>query len=281
VSLLNDAGTYFDLGPRKITQNGIYHYLCTRNNNFSNRGQKAKIVVSDDSIVSMDLGPGGGSVSSGAGQVVVGANSLTNVVSFTVSASPNGPLGDTRSDYYTVSPLDLPVAPGQTIQIKIPFTKNLLGAASVYRADTMNSPFSKVSASIGDDTATVSTSQGGVYVVRAPNNNGAIAGVTILVVVVLVVIGFFSYRYYKRRQAASKANVEKAVAKASGEASSPEVETLSRPPPPTAPVRINDTGSEHEGVLPPGWQAVQDPKDGAWYYVHPVTGKSQWEFPEA
>jgi len=230
----------------------------------------------------MDLGTGGGTVSSGGGQVVVDANSLTGVVSFTISSSSNGPQSDTRSDYYTVSPLNLPVAPGQTIKIRIPFNKNLLGAAGVYRADTMNSKFSKVGASIGDDVATVSTSRGGVYVVRAPNNDGAIAGITILVVIVLIVIGFFSYRYYKRRQAASKANVEKAIAKVSGESTSPETETLAQPPPPrTSPPPTSESGSEHDGQLPPGWQAVQDPKDGAWYYVHPVTGKSQWEFPEA
>uniref|UniRef100_F6TGA3 Self-marker protein n=1 Tax=Ciona intestinalis TaxID=7719 RepID=F6TGA3_CIOIN len=37
---LNEAGTYFDLGLRKITSTGIYSYMCTRNNNFSNRSQK-------------------------------------------------------------------------------------------------------------------------------------------------------------------------------------------------------------------------------------------------
>lgn len=42
---LNDAGTYFDLGPRKVDTSGIFHYMCTRNNAFSNRNQKAKVVV--------------------------------------------------------------------------------------------------------------------------------------------------------------------------------------------------------------------------------------------
>ena len=42
---LDDAGTYFDLGPRKMIMPGTYHYMCTRNNNFSNRSQKGKLVV--------------------------------------------------------------------------------------------------------------------------------------------------------------------------------------------------------------------------------------------
>ncbi|XP_047136229.1 protein DD3-3 isoform X1 [Hydra vulgaris] len=44
--LLNDAAKYFDLGPRPLKNAvGTYYYMCTRNNNFSNRSQKGKIVV--------------------------------------------------------------------------------------------------------------------------------------------------------------------------------------------------------------------------------------------
>ena len=37
---LDDAGTYYDLGARQVTSAGVVHYMCTRNNNFSNRDQK-------------------------------------------------------------------------------------------------------------------------------------------------------------------------------------------------------------------------------------------------
>ncbi|XP_047136230.1 protein DD3-3 [Hydra vulgaris] len=44
--LLNDASVYFDLGARSLKNAaGTYYYMCTRNNNFSNRSQKGKIVV--------------------------------------------------------------------------------------------------------------------------------------------------------------------------------------------------------------------------------------------
>jgi len=42
---LDDAGTYFDMGLRKMTKSGIWRYLCTRNNNFTNRSQKGEIRV--------------------------------------------------------------------------------------------------------------------------------------------------------------------------------------------------------------------------------------------
>jgi len=42
---LDDASTHFNLGLRKITKTGIWRYMCTRNNNFTNRSQKAEIRV--------------------------------------------------------------------------------------------------------------------------------------------------------------------------------------------------------------------------------------------
>lgn len=64
---LDDAGTSFDLGPRQITQGGIYHYQSTRNNAFSNRSQKGKIVVSAVAATTEAIGVNGGVVTT-AGQ---------------------------------------------------------------------------------------------------------------------------------------------------------------------------------------------------------------------
>lgn len=42
---LDDASTHYDLGLRKITKTGIWRYMCSRNNNFTNRSQKGEIRV--------------------------------------------------------------------------------------------------------------------------------------------------------------------------------------------------------------------------------------------
>lgn len=60
MSELDDAGTYYDLGPKKITQAGVSHYMCTRNNNFSNRSQKGKMVVAKHAMSEAQLGVMGG-----------------------------------------------------------------------------------------------------------------------------------------------------------------------------------------------------------------------------
>jgi len=62
MSELDDAGTYFDMPVFKVTRKGTYNYLCTRNNNFSNRSQKGKIVVSDAPEKGKLIGTQGGVV---------------------------------------------------------------------------------------------------------------------------------------------------------------------------------------------------------------------------
>lgn len=56
---LDDAGTGFNMPPQKVTQQGCWNYLCTRNNNFSNRAQKAKVCVTEGDVGDILVGSGG------------------------------------------------------------------------------------------------------------------------------------------------------------------------------------------------------------------------------
>ena len=42
---LDDASAYFNLPPQKLTKTGVYHFFSTRNNDFSNRNQKGRLMV--------------------------------------------------------------------------------------------------------------------------------------------------------------------------------------------------------------------------------------------
>eukprot|EP00731_Ephydatia_muelleri_P001869 Em0001g1869a len=101
MSELDDAGTYFDLGPKQVTQVGTYYYLCTRNNNFSNRDQKSKIIVQSNPYSNARVGALGGFVTVSSPvtvQVEVfqnasGAQAITNspnTPDYTVSAFTPG-----------------------------------------------------------------------------------------------------------------------------------------------------------------------------------------------
>jgi len=62
MSELDDAGTYFNLPVFKVTTIGTFYYMCSRNNNFSNRSQKAKIVASKSPEKGRLIGSQGGVV---------------------------------------------------------------------------------------------------------------------------------------------------------------------------------------------------------------------------
>jgi hypothetical protein len=203
MSELDDAGTYFDLGPRKVTENGIYHYISSRNNNFSNRDQKAKLVVSNVSSKTSPLGANGGRATSANGRayLTVRPGAFNGLAQITLATSPKSSKsslsGDVHSDYVNLSPTILPLVQGATVELTILYDKNPVGAAKMYSADGMFGSWSVIDASFADGKGSADITQGGYFVIQAATNWGAVVGVTIGVLVVLfggVAIGYRKFR---------------------------------------------------------------------------------------
>lgn len=194
---LDDAGTYFDLGLRQVTLNGIYHYLCTRNNNFSNRSQKGKITVSDAESSAGVLGVLGGNV----GGVSVKAQALQSATPVSVSSGhlPSDQAPDlsveVSSDFVTVLPVNLDLAPGARLDVRVHYKTNGVGIPQAYRADCLTCDFSKVSADFNNGVAHVFTSRGGVFVVSNPVNGGVVFGVILAILVGLGLIAWCVIRW--------------------------------------------------------------------------------------
>lgn len=68
---LDDASPFYDLKPQKVTKAGVYHFMSTRNNNFSNRSQKGRLVVVAGDVSSDAIGFEGGRVRVGGEAEVV------------------------------------------------------------------------------------------------------------------------------------------------------------------------------------------------------------------
>jgi len=208
-SELDDMGTYFNMKPFQANTNGIYHYLCTRNNNFSNRDQKARLTVGDLSKVTGYLGTSGGTVIGDGVTATAGSGALTSLSTVTLTSSgadvhPESTFGDTpASDYIELLPLVLPIAPGSNINLDISYKPNPLGKATTYRSDTYTGSWATVGASYTESTASVSTNQGGIYVVSTKTNWGAVVGVTIAVLAIIFGAIFFFYRRYRLKKAAA------------------------------------------------------------------------------
>jgi len=199
MSELDDAGTYFDFGPKQVNQNGIYHYLCTRNNNFSNRGQKAKIRVTDSESVVDALDWNGGKVAVGGSSVEAAEGALAALTFITVENLPGAATSTMKPDsgIVGVQPKDLGLNEGSRVVVRMSFDRNLLGSATLYRAETLDGEWSKVSgASFSGSTASASVTEGGFYAVQTKTNIGAVVGICIGVLVVLGAAGFAFHRYW-------------------------------------------------------------------------------------
>ena len=117
---LDDAGPYFDLEPRTISQTGTFFTVCTRNNDFSNRDQKGQILVYPYQMSFTTIGWMGGKVNSPNGKTSLVVpqglfSQMQNIVleEWTVEqgeaklkeASADMPYGDEYvSDFLAVSP---------------------------------------------------------------------------------------------------------------------------------------------------------------------------------
>ena len=59
---LDSAAPYYDGGAVQIADTGVIHYMCTRNNAFSNRDQKGIIIVVDFDFSYDTIGKNGGNL---------------------------------------------------------------------------------------------------------------------------------------------------------------------------------------------------------------------------
>jgi len=208
---MDDAGTYFNMYPFQANTNGIYHYLCTRNNDFSNRDQKATLIVADLSKTVGYLGTSGGSVQGDGTTVSASSGALSSLSTVTLTSvspdvHPESTFGDTpASDYIELMPIALPIVAGNTIQLQINYKPNPLGKATTYYATTYTGSWATVGASYTSSTATVNTNTGGIFVVATQTNWGAVVGVTIAVLVIIFGAIFFFYRRYRKNKAAAAA----------------------------------------------------------------------------
>jgi len=98
---LDDAGTTFCIEPLKVssTEDGLWNFLCTRNNNFSNRSQKGSLAVSNaytDWVSATQLGYFG-SANAGQAKIVILPNSVSEGDSLDFSVTTWLNRGETSS----------------------------------------------------------------------------------------------------------------------------------------------------------------------------------------
>jgi len=201
---LDDAGTYFDLGPRKMTRTGSYNYFCTRNNNFSNRSQKGKLQVMDAVVVGQRMDSRGGRlVSSEASDnsvmvlpttfnesqyVEMREEPVDSKHSILKRSAP--PVQDYASNIITVEPQRF-LSNTNPLQIEMKLTDKIAAIKNtyVYRKIEGSSQWNRLEIDeISDGLVRFKSDSGGTFIVTSSLNGGYVAAVVIGCLVALLLI---------------------------------------------------------------------------------------------
>jgi len=195
--------SYFDLGIRQVTSKaapGTYHYLCTRNNNFSNRSQKGKLVVLPTPVGELYAEPSYvfGEQHSAPGLAKLRFNyDVRQSGQQEIRIEDAGPSGY-ASNWVRVIPNFLALPDKGSIDLVIyhdwyPFTYG-----RIYWAESKNSEKVELKtnyetfAESGTGTASARIMQGGYFVVVNDVNGSALGG--LIVGLVLITLGVYYFR---------------------------------------------------------------------------------------
>ncbi|XP_065192405.1 protein DD3-3-like [Sycon ciliatum] len=217
MSELDDAGTYFDLGPKKVTSVGTYHYMCTRNNNFSNRSQKGKLVVSAQSVQYRSIGLNGGNLTmpSRSTMVHVPRGAFGQLHNLRVESWPTRDCqqlleslgssilsdGTTASDCLALYPEGRLTVNGAKMRLSMSLKENQAASSiRVYQTTASSaSSWSEVTVtSVENNIVTFESQQGGLYVAKEDPNFiviGSIVAACLIAVIILVGALVYFKRY--------------------------------------------------------------------------------------
>jgi hypothetical protein len=186
---LDDAGASFSLEPQKVTEEGCWNYVSTRNNNFSNRSQKGKFCVSAGEFEVVDIGSSGGTLMTDSGWVYVEEEALEGITAFSFRSEP----GHGVSQTVFLEPVVMNLAEDAKIEFAVQYEKRALRIAEMKYRETDDDSWESVGASFkmqdGATVAVANVDKGGQYVVEDKIDGAAVAAIVIgsLFVVVTVV----------------------------------------------------------------------------------------------
>jgi len=192
---LDDAGTTFCIEPVKASTLGLWNFLCTRNNNFSNRSQKGSLIVSNAYVNQVSATSEGQVTKAEEGQArvivlpmsVKEGDSLNFDITTWLNREEDSTIVQLSGADGGAFPSDVLVE-GRYIEVWIPYTAKSLSFPKAYYRENSDDEWTEHSkASIENEAGThygvIQVSQGGYYTIQ--NKPDALAYAAIILGVLL------------------------------------------------------------------------------------------------
>jgi len=188
---------YFDSAPQQMVNAGVYNYLCTRNNAFTNRGQKAQInVMPVENAAALMV-----TQSAATAQLIApSGNAWIRYAPDPLGLTTNTQLiiQDMGDGVVLVTPYLFDVVPGQKVMLDMTYTSRPLTNTYIYESDTAGfNGNEQTSAKASGGVVSLSITHGGYYHVEQPAAASAVAG---LVIGVMAAIGLGGFGYYQLKR---------------------------------------------------------------------------------
>jgi hypothetical protein len=174
----DDAGTTFCIEPVKANELGTWNFLCTRNNNFSNRSQKGSLIVSNAMTTFVSATSMGtfGQASPGQAKIVILPMSVKegDSLDFDMTTWLNREGESTIVQLSGADGGEFPdevLVDGRYIEMWVPYTgKSLSYPKAFYRQSSEDEWSEHSDASINNEAGThygvIQVSQGGYYTIQ-------------------------------------------------------------------------------------------------------------------
>jgi len=202
---------YFDLAPVQLRNAGVFNYLCTRNNAFTNRGQKAQITVSavpnaDALMTTEDASTARFISASGASWLRFAPDPIGQTTNTQLNIEE---LDDGR---ILITPFLFDVVPGQMVMLDMTYTERPLTDVYIYQSDWSYYNGNEQASSANNGVASLKITRGGYYHVEQQVAASSVAGVVIGCVAFVGLVGFGYYRLNKKFHIRDKKYIAAATA---------------------------------------------------------------------
>jgi len=176
---------------------GVFNYLCTRNNAFTNRGEKAQITVTpvtnaDALLVAEDASSARFISASGASWIRFAPDPIGQTTNTQLNIEE---VGDGR---ILITPFLFDVIPGQMVMLDMTYTEKPLTDVYIYQSDYVTYNGNEQGSVAANGVATMKITRGGYYHVEQQVAASSVAGVVIGCVAFAGLIGFGYYKLNKK-----------------------------------------------------------------------------------